>query len=761
MVAMPVGAAGFSPRLCSPALSQLPQLVGQDTSKTLSRMLSELQGQVERVTYTSEESGFTIARVKVTGRRQLVTIIGNLLVPAPGETLRMRGQWVNHPRYGEQFQVAELERQAPASVYGIQKYLSSGLIKGIGPIMAERIVNKFGEKTLDVIEQNVERLGQVEGIGKKRISLIQSAWKEHQEIREVMLFLQGHGISSAYASKIFKHYGGDSIQVVKDNPYRLAADIFGIGFVTADGIAEKLGFSKDSALRAQAGILYVLSRQADEGHVCYPYEPLFEKCQEVLQLSREIVVEALGEIATAQKIVIEVRNDNAERFTQDERQVYLSQLYLCERESAQRLKMLSLAPKSIRRIDADKATQWLQEQFPIPLAREQVAAVRRAVEDKVLVITGGPGTGKTTIVKAVLTIFSKLQVRILLAAPTGRAAKRLGEVAGLGARTIHRMLEYSPQKGGFRRNEKSPLPCDLLIVDEVSMIDIVLMHHLMKAVPTGATLILVGDVNQLPSVGPGSVLQDIIDSGAVAVARLNEIFRQARESSIVVNAHKINAGQMPSLKVSGSELDDFYFIEQEDPQEVLRIIVELASERIPRRFGVDPVDDIQVITPMHKGIVGSANLNLELQEMLNPGEDRITRTGKKFRINDKVMQICNNYEKEVFNGDIGRITRIDPEFRELTICFDGRNVPYDYNDLDEIVLAYAVSVHKSQGSEYPAVILPLLTQHYVLLQRNLIYTAVTRAKNLVVVVGTKKALTIGIKNDKTQRRYSSLQYRLA
>ena len=724
-------------------------------------MLSELQGQVERVTYTSEESGFTIARVKVTGRRQLVTIVGNLLVPAPGETLRMRGQWVNHPRYGEQFQVAEFERQVPASVYGIQKYLSSGLIKGIGPIMAERIVRKFGEKTLDVIEQDVERLGEVEGIGKKRISLIQSAWKEHQEIREVMLFLQGHGISSAYASKIFKQYGGDSIQVVKDNPYRLAADIFGIGFVTADRIAEKLGFSKDSALRAQAGILYVLSRQADEGHVCYPYEPLIEKCQEVLQLSREIVVEALGEIATAQKVVIEVRNDNAERFTQEERQVYLSQLYLCERESAQRLKMLTLAPKSIRRIDADKAIQWLQEQFPIPLAREQVAAVRRAVEDKVLVITGGPGTGKTTIVKAVLTIFSKLQVRIMLAAPTGRAAKRLGEVAGLGARTIHRMLEYSPQKGSFRRNEKSPLPCDLLIVDEVSMIDIVLMHHLMKAVPTGATLILVGDVNQLPSVGPGSVLQDIIDSGAVAVARLNEIFRQARESSIVVNAHKINAGQMPSLKVSGSELDDFYFIEQEDPQEVLRIIVELASERIPRRFGVDPVDDIQVITPMHKGIVGSANLNLELQEMLNPGEDRITWIGKKFRINDKVMQICNNYEKEVFNGDIGRITRIDTEFRELTICFDGRNVLYDYNDLDEIVLAYAVSVHKSQGSEYPAVILPLLTQHYVLLQRNLIYTAVTRAKNLVVVVGTKKALTIGIKNDKTQRRYSSLQYRLA
>ncbi len=723
-------------------------------------MLSELQGQVERVTYSSEESGFTIARVKVAGHRQLVTIVGTLLAPAPGETLRMKGQWVNHPRYGEQFKVTHFEREIPASAYAIQKYLCSGLIKGIGPIMAERIVKKFGETTLDVIEKEVQRLGEVEGIGKKRISLIQYAWKEHQEIREVMLFLQSHGISSAYATKIFKHYGNESIQVVKDNPYRLATDIFGIGFLTADRIAEKLGFEKDSPLRAQAGMLYVLHQLAEEGHVCYPYEPLIEKCQEILQLRREITVEALGTIAADQRIVIEGRNDHVGKFMQDERRVYLTQLYLCETGIARRLKILAAAPKSIRRIDTDRAIGWLQHQLEITLVSGQIEAVRRAVEDKVLVITGGPGTGKTTIVKAILTIFSRLQVRIMLAAPTGRAAKRLGETAGLEAKTIHRMLEYSVQKGGFRRDEKSPLQCEVLIVDEVSMIDIVLMHHLLKAVPRGATLILVGDVNQLPSVGPGSVLQDIIDSGAVSVARLSEIFRQARESSIVVNAHKINRGQMPSLKASGRELDDFYFIEQEDPQEVLRIIVELIRDRIPRRFGINPVDDIQVITPMHKGVVGAGNLNQELQSVLNPGEDRIIRGGKKFRFNDKVMQIRNNYEKEVFNGDIGRITGIDPQFQELTIRFDNRQVLYNYNDLDEIVLAYAVSVHKSQGSEYPAVILPLLTQHYVLLQRNLIYTAVTRARNLVVTVGTKKALTIGIKNDRTQRRYSSLQYRL-
>ena len=648
----------------------------------------------------------------------------------------------------------------PASVYGIQKYLGSGLIKGIGPIMAKRIVKKFGKETLDVIENDIEKLAEVDGIGKKRIAMIKKAWEEQKEIREVMLFLQTHDVSSGYATKIFKHYGSRSIQVVKENPYRLATDIFGIGFVTADHVAEKLGFGKDSELRAEAGILYVLHQLADEGHVYYPYEPLVKKCWEILQVEREVIVKAFGTITIDKRIVIEDLNEDVEEFEENNKAVYLAKFHLSETSIGARLKTLVNAPKSVRKIDPDKAVEWVQEQLAITLAERQVEAVKCAVENKVMVITGGPGTGKTTIINAILKIFSRLRVNIMLAAPTGRAAKRMSETTNHEAKTIHRMLEYSIQKGGFQKNDEYPLDCDLLIVDEASMIDTILMHHLLKAVPPRATLILVGDVNQLPSVGAGNVLKDIIASGAIPVVELNEIFRQARESLIIVNAHKINNGLLPSLEPSGKRLDDFYFIEQEDPEEVLRIILELTRERIPKRFGLDPVDDIQVLTPMHKGVVGAGNLNVELQKALNPGEGGVVRGNRNYRVNDKVMQIKNNYDKEVFNGDIGRITRIDEEAQEVTISFDGRDVAYDYTDLDEIVLAYAVSVHKSQGSEYPAVVIPILTQHYVLLQRNLIYTAVTRGRKLVVMVGTKKALAIGVKNDKTQKRFTYLRHRL-
>jgi exodeoxyribonuclease V alpha subunit len=723
-------------------------------------MLADLQGQIERITYTNDENGFTIAKVKVYGRRDLVTVVGSLVAPMPGEIIKMKGEWSNHPKYGEQFKIVHYRTQVPATVYGIQKYLGSGLIKGIGPIMAKRIVEVFGKETLDVIEHDIEKLDEVSGIGKKRIQMIKRAWEEQKEIREVMIFLQAHGVSSGYATKIFKQYGSESIKVVRENPYRLAMDIFGIGFVTADRIAEKLGFTKDSELRAEAGILYVLNQLSDEGHVYYPYEPLIEKCQEILEVEREVLVKAFETIALDKRIVIEDLNQNLEELRENNKAVYLAKFHFSETRIATRLKTLINAPRSVREIDAEKAITWVQQQLDITLAERQVEAVKCAARDKVLVITGGPGTGKTTIINAILKIFVKLGVNIMLAAPTGRAAKRMSEATGQEAKTIHRMLEYSIQKGGFQKNEEHTLKCDLLIVDEASMIDTILMHHLLKAVPPKATFILVGDVNQLPSVGAGNVLNDIITSGAVRVVELNEIFRQAQESSIVVNAHKINSGLMPSLKPSGRKVDDFYFVEQEDPEKVLKIILDLTKERIPTRFGFDPIDDIQVLTPMHRGTVGAANLNVELQNVLNPGEGVLVRGGKSFRVNDKVMQIKNNYDKEVFNGDIGRITGIDSESQEVTISLDGRDVLYDYTDLDEVVPAYAVSVHKSQGSEYPAVIIPVLTQHYVLLQRNLIYTAVTRGRKLVVMVGTRKALAIGIKNDKTQKRYTYLKYRL-
>jgi exodeoxyribonuclease V alpha subunit len=721
-------------------------------------MLTDLQGQIERITYTNEETGFTIAKIKVYGRRDLVTVVGNFMAPMPGEILKMQGEWANHPKFGEQFKVVHYKSLVPASVAGIEKYLGSGLIKGIGPVMAKRIVKKFEKDTLDIIEQEIDKLIEVDGIGKKRVAMIKKAWADQKEIRQVMIFLQSHGVSSAYATKIFKTYRNDSIEVVQENPYRLATDIFGIGFLTADRIAEKLGFAKDSELRAAAGILYVLHQLADEGHVYYPFQLLITESQKILEVEPEILTKALHTLGSNHQVVIEKLGPET---IAENQAVYLAKFHLSETNIAARLKALVNSPKSIRPIDPEKALHWVQKQLDITLAPKQIEAVKRAVTDKVLVITGGPGTGKTTIIKAILKIFSQCDIKIMLAAPTGRAAKRMSEATNHPAKTIHRLLEYSIQKGGFQKNDQTPLKCNLLIIDEASMIDTILMHHLLKAIPSKATCILVGDVNQLPSVGAGNVLHDIITSGAVPVMELNEIFRQARESLIIVNAHKINSGQMPAFKPKGEKLGDFYFIEQDDPEKVLGIILELVKERIPNRFGFDPFDDIQVLTPMHKGIVGAGNLNVELQTTLNPGPDSLNRGGKNFRVNDKVMQIRNNYEKEVFNGDLGRIIKIDLENQEVIIDFDGTQVGYDYSDLDEVVSAYAISIHKSQGSEYPAVVLPILVQHYVLLQRNLIYTAVTRGKNLVLMVGSKKALGMGIGNDKTKKRYTYLRNRLA
>ena len=725
-------------------------------------MPTDLCGQIENITFTNEENGFTIARVKVHGCQGLVTVVGTMMSPMAGEVLEMRGEWSTHPKFGEQFKVLEYKTKVPVTVYGIRKYLGCGMIKGLGPVMAGRIVDRFGKKTLDIIENDIQRLAEVEGIGKKRIAMITGAWDEQREIRDVMLFLQSHGVSSGYAVKIFKQYGNQAIAVVKDNPYRLAGDIFGIGFIIADQIAAKLGIAQDAQIRVEAGILYVLNQLSDEGHVYYPYEPLISKSGEILGVGRDIIVRALGILAVDEKIIIEDLNGDLDTFKGNDRSVFLTRFHVCETGAARRLGILANTPKSIRDIDSNKAVEWVQRQLSITLAANQIKAIGWAIENKVMVITGGPGTGKTTIINAVLKIFSRLNAGIMLAAPTGRAAKRMSETTGFGAKTIHRLLEYSFQKGGFQRNEDKPLDCDVLIIDEASMIDIILMYHLLKAVPSYATFILVGDVNQLPSVGAGNVLNDIIASGSVPVVTLDKIFRQARTSQIVVNAHKINEGIVPALGTpdSSDPQNDFYFIEQEDPEKVLNLILKLCKKRIPQRFNYDPVDEIQVLTPMHKGMVGAANLNRQLQETLNPGDGGIIRGERAYRVNDKVMQIRNNYDKEVFNGDIGRITVIQWEDRAVTITFDGREVIYDFSDLDEIVPAYAISVHKSQGSEYPVVIIPIVTQHYILLQRNLIYTAVTRGKNLVVIVGSKKAMAMGINNNKTLQRFTRLRYRL-
>jgi exodeoxyribonuclease V alpha subunit len=726
----------------------------------MNQELEQLQGQIERVTFTNEETGYTVAKVRVYGRRDLVTVIGNIVNPTPGEILKMKGEWGNHPKYGEQFKIVFCQTAVPANVQGIEKYLGSGLIKGIGPVMAKRVVKMFKEKTLEIIESEIDRLAEVEGIGQKRIGMIRRAWEEQKEIREVMIFLQSHGVSSGYAAKIYKQYGNEAIKIVQENPYRLATDVFGIGFITADKIAEKMGFARDSELRAAAGILYVLHELADEGHVFYPHEHLLVKCKEILNIDREIIVKALGTLAADKQVVVEDIIQDSTEFQKGDKAVYLTGYHTAEKNITFRLRALMNAPQAVRKIDSEKAIQWVQERLSITLADKQIEAVHRAAANKVMVITGGPGTGKTTIINAILRIFSAIRTRFMLAAPTGRAAKRMSEATGHEAKTIHRMLEYNMRKGGFQKNEGSPLNCELLIVDEASMIDTLLMHHLLKAVPVTATFILVGDVNQLPSVGAGNVLKDIIDSGTVPVVRLNEIFRQARESSIIVNAHRINEGVMPSFDSSSGKLDDFYFISQEDPRKALETIVTLVKERIPKRFGFDPVDDIQVLTPMHKGTVGAGNLNTELQKALNPGVEGVIRGGRLFRVNDKVMQIVNDYDKDVYNGDIGRIRSIDTEAQEVKVIFDEREVNYDYTDLDELVHAYAVSVHKSQGSEYPAVVVPILTQHYVLLQRNLLYTAVTRGKKLVVLVGTKKALAIAVKNNRTRNRFTLLERRL-
>jgi exodeoxyribonuclease V alpha subunit len=719
-------------------------------------MLTELKGQIERITFYNEENSYTIAKIRVPGRNDLVTIVGSLPGISPGEVLKLQGEWQTHPRYGEQFKILSYESMIPATIAGIERYLSSGLIKGIGPVMAQRLVAKFGEETLEVIGHDIERLREVDGIADKRIEMIKKAWEEQKEIRDVMVFLQGYGVSPAYATKIFKQYGREAIAVVRENPYRLAEEVFGIGFLTADKIAEKLGIPKDSPLRAKAGIQYVLHQLSDEGHTFYPFKPLMTECSKILGIEEAALPEAFQAAASERKIVIEETADSAA----GDRVVYLTPLHVAEVGIARLLNTLLASPKQLQLMDREGALQSAQKDLSITLADQQLRAVLEALDRKVMVITGGPGTGKTTIIRAITHVYAKSGQKIVLAAPTGRAAKRMFEATGREAKTIHRLLEFSPKIGRFKRDEQEPLDADLVVIDETSMVDTALMYNLLKAIPQKATLILVGDVDQLPSVGPGNVIRDIIDSSVVPTIRFNEIFRQARQSMIIVNAHRVNNGQMPSFDGQREAPTDFYFLEVEEPEKALQRIIALCKEKIPARFGYNTLNDIQVLTPMHKGTVGASNLNAELQRELNPSKDEIARAGRTFKKGDKVMQIRNNYDKDVYNGDIGRIAAIDREEQEISVNFDGRLVTYDFSELDELVLAYATSIHKAQGSEYPVVVIPILIQHFILLQRNLLYTGITRGKKLVVIIGTKKALAIAIHNNKPQNRYTRLKERL-
>jgi exodeoxyribonuclease V alpha subunit len=718
------------------------------------RTLVKLKGQLERVTFENEENDYVVAKVRVYGYADLVTIVGNIPSPNPGEILSMSGEWTNHPKFGEQFKVVFCSCAVPASVAGIEKYLGSGLIKGIGPVMAKRIVKMFGEKTLDIIEESVERLLEIEGIGRMRIAMIAKAWTEQKEIRAVMVFLQSHGVSSAYASKIYKRYGNESIAVVKENPYRLAHDIHGIGFLTADRIAQKLGFDEKSPLRAEAGIMFKLHELADAGHVYCPQEDLISQAKELLNVDESVLEVALLSLLAENKIVVKKLKDDETEI----RGVFLSGYHFAEVQIAKKLREIRDCPKNIQAIEVDEALKSVQSELSITLAGKQIEAIRAAITNKLLVITGCPGTGKTTITRAILKIFSLVTDKILLAAPTGRAAKRMSEATGQEAKTIHRLLEFDPIKGGFKRNDENQLNCNLIILDEASMIDTLLMHHLLKAIPKFATLIMVGDVNQLPSVGAGNVLKDIINSKAFTVVELNEIFRQARESDIIMNAHRIISGQYP--KIDNQDRTDFFFINEDEPEKILDKIILMVRERIPKKFSYDPLNDIQVLTPMNRGIVGTAKLNEALQDALNPNGFEIIRGGRRYRTDDKVMQIKNNYDKNVFNGDIGTISYIDSENQTVAVNIDGNDISYDYADLDELVLAYAVSIHKSQGSEYPVVVIPLVMAHYVMLHRNLLYTAITRGEKFVIVIGGKKALFIAVNNNKTMKRNTWLCSRL-
>ena len=698
---------------------------------------------VERITYQNPENGYSVMRVKVKGYDDLVTLVGNLLEVPAGSVLLCEGDWKVDKRYGSQFVCQSWEEVMPATAYGIEKYLGSGLVKGIGPKFAQLIVRQFGLETIDVIETDIERLYEVPGIGKKRVEKIRESWEKQKDIKNVMLFLQGYGVSTAYAAKIYRQYGKESIDKVKENPYRLADDIWGIGFKTADGIAAKMGYEKNDLRRCKSGIIYTLNQLANEGHVYAEEEQLVKAALELLEADEAPIREALNHMVQTEDLKLE---DEA---------IYLPPFYFAEVGTTNRL--LALLRESEQDIFAKEIdVQALSKETGVEYDEVQLQAIEEAIRSKVMVLTGGPGTGKTTTTQGIIAALKHMGLRILLAAPTGRAAKRMSEATGMEAKTIHRLLEFNP-KDGYKRNDENPLEGDALIVDECSMIDIILMNNLMKAIPSSMRVVFVGDIDQLPSVGAGNVLRDIIESERIPVIRLTRIFRQAQTSRIVMSAHAINQGRFPDT--SNGQQTDFFFIQQEEPEKVADDIVNLVKNRLPKAYS-QKVSNIQVLTPMQRGVVGAANLNMALQNALNPSQIALNRGGYSFRQGDRVMQLRNNYDKDVFNGDLGYVESVDMEERTLLVNFEDRLVEYEASELDELTLAYATTIHKSQGSEYPIVVMPVLMTHYVMLQRNLIYTGITRAKKICVLIGTKKALSFAIRNMSVLKRNTKLKERL-
>lgn len=737
-----------------------------------------LAGSIERVTFHNPDNGFCVLRIKARGHRDLVTVVGHAAEISAGEWVTVSGVWVNDREHGPQFKASFLRSSPPTTAEGIEKYLGSGMIRGIGPIYASKLVTAFGSEVFEVIEQAPERLREVPGIGKVRAGRIAQAWADQKVVREIMVFLHSHGVGTARAVRIFKTYGNDAVQVMAENPYRLARDIRGIGFRTADAIAARLGIEPGAMIRLKAGISYALLEASGEGHCGLPTAELLKLAGELLAVEQPAADRADADrpnepgasrrvpldpalIQTALDLELSEGSVVADTLA-GEPAIFLAHLHRDERRIAESLQELTQGTPPWGAIDAAKAIGWVEQRLGLELAASQKAAVELALASKLLVITGGPGVGKTTLINAILRILAAKKLRIQLCAPTGRAAKRMAEATGLEAKTIHRLLEFDPQAYGFRRNAELPLECDLLVVDETSMVDVPLMASLLAAIPTEAALLLVGDVDQLPSVGPGQVLADAIASGAIPVTRLTEVFRQAASSRIITSAHAINTGTLPDLRPPADGSSDFYFAQADTPEQAVALILRLVSERIPVRFGLDPIQQVQVLCPMARGGCGSRSLNIELQKRLNPDpSEQVERFGWRFAPGDKVMQIANDYEKEVFNGDLGTIDCLDADSSELTVLFEGRAVVYGWGELDNLVPAYACTIHKSQGSEYPAVVIPLLTQHYAMLQRNLVYTGLTRGKQLVVLVGQKKALAMAVKNHLGRRRYTRLEACLA
>ncbi|MGI6207670.1 MAG: ATP-dependent RecD-like DNA helicase [Anaerolineae bacterium] len=726
---------------------------GPEPARAEQPPLQTLEGTVERLTFQSEETGYTVARLVPKGKSHIVTVVGTLAGINPGESVRLQGHWTNHPQYGRQFEARTYSVQLPATIEGLRKYLGSGLIKGIGPVTADRLVKTFGLESMDIIETDPDRLREVPGIGEKRAEMIVRAWEEQKQIKELMVFLQSHGVSTGLAVKIYRQYGDESVAVVREDPYRLARDVFGIGFKTADKIARNLGLSPDAPTRIQAGLLHALSTLCDEGHCYATREQLLAQASELLEVAPDVCTSQLEVLLQQNELVAE---DDA---------VYLPPFIHAEIGIANRIARLQTALQDrlgvFASVDWERAFAWLDRLSPITLTTQQQAAIRMALTERVSILTGGPGTGKSTIVGGIIQLLRAKGRAVLLAAPTGRAAKQLTETTGLEAKTIHRLLEFQPTAGyRFLRDRDNPLDADMIIVDEASMIDVLLMNHLVGAVPPGSHLMLVGDIDQLPSVGPGNVLRDLIASGQIPTTRLDTIFRQAPDSFIIENAHRINRGEPPVFERNAR---DFFLFPERDAQKAADWVIEIVTERIPRRFGFDPMEDIQVLAPMHRGSAGVGELNQRLQAALNPPSP--SRTERKhghrtFRVGDRVMQIRNDYDRQVFNGDLGRVAGIDLEEGLLVVSFDGRPVAYDWAQLDELVHAYAVSIHKSQGSEFPVVVVPILTQHYMMLQRNLLYTAVTRARDVVVMVGDRRAIAMAVRNNRVSQRNTRLAERL-